>query len=110
VTAKQPPKTKTARMLLQNGAVFALKTRLEQLIRRAKKYGVLVVADSDAVVIRLIPADEAKGAVDLRRLGTTVRVHDACGGRIELGRRTPDYARLVERRILHAQSEPQGPT
>jgi len=68
------------RMLRQNSAAFAIKASLEKLVRRATRSGVVMVADSDAMAIRLIPADEARNADDLRKLGITVGVHDACGG------------------------------
>lgn len=73
-------KTDTARLLRQNLATFAIKTSLEKLVRRAKRSGVVLVADADAMAIRLIPADGARAADDLRKLGTTVSLHDACGG------------------------------
>ena len=61
-------------------AAYAIKVQLEKLVARAKRAGVMVVADSDAVAIRLIPASAVREGVDLRELGVTARVHNACGG------------------------------
>lgn len=60
-------------------AAYALKVKLERLVAQAKRAGVVVVADADAVAIRLVPEVEIREGVDLRELGVTARVHNACG-------------------------------
>ena len=54
--------------------------RFERLISDAKAVGLMVAVDCDAVAIRLIPTEEAS-ADDIRSVGTTVPVHNACGSR-----------------------------
>lgn len=61
-------------------AAYAIRVQLEKLVARAKRAGVLIVADSDAVAIRLIPVSAVREGVDLQDLGVTARVHNACGG------------------------------
>lgn len=61
-------------------AAYAMKVKLEKLVAQAKRAGVVIVVDADAVAIRLIPAIEIREGTDLRELGVTARVHNACGG------------------------------
>lgn len=66
--------------LTQSLVAYTVKTKMEKLIRKAERAGVLVVADADALAIRLIPSTEVKEDDDLRKLGIVVKVHNACGG------------------------------
>lgn len=54
--------------------------QFEQLIARAAQAGLAVIADADAIAIRLISRIVVDRGGDLRQLGKVVRVHGACGG------------------------------
>jgi hypothetical protein len=56
----------------------AIVRRLRRLVSDARKVGLSVVVDADAVAIRLIPTAEAAGN-DVRGLGEVVDVDNACG-------------------------------
>ena len=53
--------------------------RFRRLVADARKAGLIVAVDGDVIAIRLIPKTEHTGAEDIRELGETVKVDDACG-------------------------------
>ncbi len=61
-------------------AAYAMKVKLEKMVKQAERNGVVVVVDVDAIAVRFIPASEMTEGADLRSLGVTARVHNACGG------------------------------
>lgn len=54
--------------------------RLQRLVRDAKKAELILVADADAMAIRVIKKEDYKDADDLRELGETVELESGCGG------------------------------
>lgn len=70
----------TARTIRENLAASNISAKLEKLVQRAQAAGVLVVADSDSVALRIIPSSEVTEDADLHSLGILVKVHNACGG------------------------------
>lgn len=59
----------------------AVVRRLKKLVSDAKTAGVHLVADSDAMGVRVLTAEEYRDARDdLRRAGELVDFDDACGG------------------------------
>lgn len=61
-----------------------LAARFRRLVSDARAEGVLVVADADAIAVRFVqtPVDRS----DLRHLGESVYVDDACGGGAQTSR------------------------
>lgn len=54
--------------------------RFQRLVGDARKAGLVVAADADAIAIRLIPKEEADATDDIRQAGEIVYVDNACGG------------------------------
>jgi len=61
-------------------AAYALKVRFEAMVRQAERGGITVVADADSVSVRFVPTASIRDGDDLRELGVSARVHNACGG------------------------------
>lgn len=65
----------------------AARLKLVHAIAACHRSGLKVVVDADSVAIRLIPEEQYNGAiVDLRNLGETIPVDNACGGGTSLVR------------------------
>lgn len=54
--------------------------RFRQLVKDASRVGLSLVADAACIAVRFIPTETARSSDDLRDLGVTVSVDDACGG------------------------------
>lgn len=57
-----------------------IKAAFERLVTRANRNGIQVVADADAISIRLIATNDCTALPDLHVVGELVRVNGACGG------------------------------
>lgn len=60
--------------------------RFRKLIKDAAKANVMVVVDAEEIAIRLIPQEDmpTEGDMDLRSLGETLFVDNACGGAVSV--------------------------
>jgi hypothetical protein len=54
--------------------------RLRRVVDDAKKMGLALIADADAMAIRVMSQEQERTSEDLRSVGRTVPLHGGCGG------------------------------
>lgn len=54
--------------------------RLNRLLVDARRTGLVLVVDANAIGVRVLTREEREGADDLNALGELVQFPDACGG------------------------------
>ena len=77
---KNGPSFKAASRIGTELAAYALKVKFEKMVAQAKRSGVIVAVDADSIAVRFIPEIDVEPGADLRNLGVTASVHNACGG------------------------------
>lgn len=54
--------------------------RLRRMVSDARKAGLVLVTDADAVGVRVLTEEEHRASDDLRKMGELVTFEDGCGG------------------------------